>query len=251
NMVIAYRNGAAVRLTDVAEVLDSVENVRNVGLANGEAAVLVILYRQPGANIIETVDRVTALIPALKASIPTDIDIKVAMDRTVTIRSSLNAVKVTLAIAVGLVILVVFLFLQLARHAGTGGGGADLAARHLRRHVPARLQPRQPVAHGAHHRHRLRRRRRDRGAGEHHPPHRGGHAALPGGDHRLARGRLHGTVHEPVAGGGVHPHPHDGRGGRTAVPRVLHHALGGSAGVAAGIAHHHADDVLAPHPLQK
>jgi multidrug efflux pump len=112
NMVIAYRNGAAVRLADVAEVLDSVENVRNVGLANGEAAVLVILYRQPGANIIETVDRVTALIPALKASIPTDIDIKVAMDRTVTIRSSLNAVKVTLAIAVGLVILVVFLFLR-------------------------------------------------------------------------------------------------------------------------------------------
>ncbi len=112
NMVIAYRNGAAVRLADVAEVLDSVENVRNVGLANGNAAVLVILYRQPGANIIETVDRVTALIPALKASIPTDIDIKVAMDRTVTIRSSLNAVKVTLAIAVGLVILVVFLFLR-------------------------------------------------------------------------------------------------------------------------------------------
>ena len=112
NMVIAYRNGAGVRLSDVAEVADSVENVRNLGLANGQPAVLVILYRQPGANIIQTVDRVIALIPALKASIPRDIDITLAMDRTVTIRGSLNAVKVTLLIAIALVILVVFLFLR-------------------------------------------------------------------------------------------------------------------------------------------
>ena len=115
NLVIAYRNGAPVRLSDVAEVLDSVENVRNLGLANGQPAVLVILYRQPGANIIDTVDRVIGLIPALKASIPTDIDIKVAMDRTVTIRASLGAVKRTLLIAITLVILVVFLFLRNGR----------------------------------------------------------------------------------------------------------------------------------------
>src|SRR5579863_10402701 len=112
NLVIAYRNGAAVRLQDVAEVLDSVENVRNLGLANGQPAVLVILYRQPGANIIETVDRVVGMIPTLKASIPTDIDIKVAMDRTTTIRASLRAVKLTLGIAICLVIPVVFLFLR-------------------------------------------------------------------------------------------------------------------------------------------
>jgi len=111
-LVIAYRNGAAVRLQDVAGILDSVENVRNLGLANGQPAVLVILYRQPGANIIETVDRVVSMIPALKASIATDIDIKVAMDRTTTIRASLRAVQRTLLIAVGLVILVVFLFLR-------------------------------------------------------------------------------------------------------------------------------------------
>jgi multidrug efflux pump len=111
-LVIAYRNGAAVRLQDVAEVIDSVENVRNLGLANGQPAVLVILYRQPGANIIETVDRVVSMIPALKASIATDIDMKVAMDRTTTIRASLRAVKWTLAIAICLVILVVFLFLR-------------------------------------------------------------------------------------------------------------------------------------------
>jgi len=112
DMVIAYRNGAPVRLSDVGEVDDSVENIRNLGLSNGQSAVLVILYRQPGANIIETVDRVIALIPTLKASIPTDIDIRVAMDRIVTIRSSLLAVKFTLLIAVTLVILVVFLFLR-------------------------------------------------------------------------------------------------------------------------------------------
>ncbi len=112
NLVIAYRNGAAVRLGDVAEVLDSVENVRNLGLANGSPAVLVILYKAPDANIIETVDAVKRLLPALQAAIPTDISIKVAMDRTTTIRSSLRAVESTLAMAVGLVILVVFLFLR-------------------------------------------------------------------------------------------------------------------------------------------
>src|SRR5246127_2998585 len=112
NLVIAYRNGAAVRLADVAQVLDSVENVRNLALANGQPAVLVILSRQPGANIIQTVDRVISLIPSLRASIPTDIDMKVAMDRTTTIRASLLAVERTLGIAIELVILVVFLFLR-------------------------------------------------------------------------------------------------------------------------------------------
>ncbi len=115
SLIIAYRNGAAVRLSDVADIQDSVENVRNLGLANGKPAVLVILYRQPGANIISTVDRVTALIPALKASIPSDIELKVAIDRTTTIRASLHDVERTLLIAVTLVVLVVFLFLRNGR----------------------------------------------------------------------------------------------------------------------------------------
>jgi multidrug efflux pump len=115
NLIVAYRNNAAVRLSDVATIQDSVENVRNLGLANGKPAVLVILYRQPGANIIETVDRVRALIPALKASIPSNIELAVAIDRTTTIRGSLEAVKVTLLIAIGLVVAVVFLFLRNGR----------------------------------------------------------------------------------------------------------------------------------------
>ena len=188
NLIVAYRNGNAVRLKDVADVQDSVENLRNLGLADGKPAVLVILYRQPGANIIDTVDRVTALIPQLKNSIPTDIDMKVAMDRTTTIRASLRDVERTLVIAICLVILVVFAVpARPARDPRAGGGGADLAPWHVRGHVPPRLQPRQPLAHGAHHRHRLRRRRRDRGAGERHAPRRGRHAALSGRDPGCAR----------------------------------------------------------------
>jgi multidrug efflux pump len=114
-LVVAYRNGAAVRLTDVAEVDDSVENLRNQGLTNGRPAVLVILYRQPGANIIDTVDRVNAILPQLRASIPSAIDVELTMDRTTTIRTSLHDVERALLIAIGLVILVVFLFLRNAR----------------------------------------------------------------------------------------------------------------------------------------
>ncbi|MBV8119426.1 MAG: efflux RND transporter permease subunit [Alphaproteobacteria bacterium] len=111
-LIIAYRNGNPVRLTNVGEVLDSVENVRNQGLANGKPAVLVILYRQPGANIIDTVERIKAILPQLQASIPRAINVELMMDRTTTIRASLHDVERALLIAIGLVILVVFLFLR-------------------------------------------------------------------------------------------------------------------------------------------
>ncbi len=114
-LIIAYRNGSAVHLTDVGEVRDSVENLRNQGLANGKPAVLVILYRQPGANIIDTIDRIKALLPQLQASIPHTIDIQLTMDRTTTIRASLLEVESALLIATVLVILVVFVFLRNGR----------------------------------------------------------------------------------------------------------------------------------------
>ncbi len=111
-LIISYRNGAAVRLADVSEeVVDSVEDLRNAGLSNAQPSVLVIINRQPGANIIETVERVKALLPALKASIPGSIDVNVAVERTTTIRASLREVERSLMISFGLVILVVFLFL--------------------------------------------------------------------------------------------------------------------------------------------
>ncbi|WP_296658150.1 efflux RND transporter permease subunit [Paraburkholderia sp.] len=112
DLVIAYRNGAGVKLADVGEVVDSVEDLRNIGLANGKRSVLVILYRQPGANIIQTVDRVIALLPRLKASLPADVDVTPTSDRSVTIRASLKDTERTLIIAVVLVVMVVFLFLR-------------------------------------------------------------------------------------------------------------------------------------------
>ncbi len=114
-LIVAYRNGAGVRLSDVAEVVDSVEDLRNAGSANGKPSILVILYRQPNANIIETADRVKDLLPVLRASIPSAIDLDVVLERTSTIRASLREVERTLVMAMGLVILVVFLFLRNGR----------------------------------------------------------------------------------------------------------------------------------------
>jgi multidrug efflux pump len=114
-LVVAYRGGRAVQLSDVATIDDSVEDLRTMGLANGKPAVLVVIFRQPGANIIETVDRVRALLPQLEASIPGSMTLSVVMDRTPVIRASLHDVERTLAISVVLVILVVFIFLRSAR----------------------------------------------------------------------------------------------------------------------------------------
>ncbi|CAB3788354.1 Multidrug resistance protein MdtC [Paraburkholderia ultramafica] len=112
DLVIAYRNGAAVKLSDMGEVVDSVEDLRNLGLFNGKRSVLVILYRQPGANIIDTIERVKAMLPQLHASLPADVDITPTADRSTTIRASLRDTERTLMIAVALVVMVVFLFLR-------------------------------------------------------------------------------------------------------------------------------------------
>jgi multidrug efflux pump len=114
-LVVTYREGRAVKLSDVAVVENSVEDLRATGMANGKPAVLVLIFRQPGANIIETVDRVRALLPQLEASIPGTMTLSVVMDRTPVIRASLHDIERTLAISVGLVILVVFIFLRSAR----------------------------------------------------------------------------------------------------------------------------------------
>jgi len=111
-LVVGYHSGAAVKLSDVANVQDSTENIRAAGFVNGQPSVLIIIFRQPGANIIETVDRIRAAIPSLKASIPTAIDVRVVLDRTTTIRASVRDVERTLIISISLVILVVFLFLR-------------------------------------------------------------------------------------------------------------------------------------------
>jgi multidrug efflux pump len=114
-LIISYRNNAPVRLSDVAEVNDSVQDVRNQGLSNGKPAVLLQIRRQPNANIIETVDRVKATLPQLRASISGAISLDVVSDRSPTIRASVHDVEITLMISIGLVIMVVFIFLRNAR----------------------------------------------------------------------------------------------------------------------------------------
>jgi multidrug efflux pump len=111
-LIVSYRNGAPVRLSDVANVVDSVQTVRSLGLANGEPAALIIIFRQPGANIITTVDGIKASLPQLHASINPGIELTIALDQTATIRASVANVEGTLLISISLVVLVVFLFLR-------------------------------------------------------------------------------------------------------------------------------------------
>ena len=114
-LVVSYRSGAAIRLPDVANVQDSVEDIRATGLVNSKPSVLVILFRQPGANIIETVDSVRALLPQLQAALPGAIDLSVVLDRSPPIRGSLHDVEISLMVSGMLVILVVFWFLRNVR----------------------------------------------------------------------------------------------------------------------------------------
>ena len=115
DVIVAYRNNAPVRLPDVASLEDSVEDVRSAGLANGKRAALVVIFRQPGANIIETVDRIQEAIPRLQAELPASVNMSVVMNQTITIRASVREVETTLLISIALVVLVVFAFLRSVR----------------------------------------------------------------------------------------------------------------------------------------
>ena len=115
DLVVAWRDGAAVRLSDVAQVFDGPENINTLGLFNGEPAVIVLVTRQPAANVIETVDGVRALLPTLQAQLPGDINLAVASDRTYSIRASLHEIEFTLILSIVLVVLVVSVFLRSLR----------------------------------------------------------------------------------------------------------------------------------------
>ena len=161
--MVGGHNGAPVRLADIANVTDSVEDTRNLGLSIGEPSVIIAIFRQPGANMIETVDRIKAILPELRASISPSLHLHVAMDRTTTIRASIHDVEITLLISVSLVILVVFVFLRndwatiIPSIAVPLSLVGTFGVMYL-----CRLQPRQPIAHGADHFHRLRGGRRHR-----------------------------------------------------------------------------------------
>lgn len=110
-LIITYRNGNPVRLSDVAEVVDSVEDLRNAGLANGKPAVVIVLFKQPGANVIKTIDHVRNILPQLRSFIPASMTMNIMMDRTATIRASLHDIEITLVISMLLVIVVTYIFL--------------------------------------------------------------------------------------------------------------------------------------------
>src|SRR4030095_8329069 len=114
-LIVSYQNGGAVKLADVANVRNSVEDLRTAGMTNGKPSVLLVIFREPGANIIATVDRVRAALPQLKAAIPAAIDLMVGLDQTTTIRASVRDVEQTLLISIALVILIVFIFLRNGR----------------------------------------------------------------------------------------------------------------------------------------
>ena len=111
-LIVAYRNGAPVRLSDIAKVTEGIEDLRNSGYSNGKPAVVIGIGRQPGANIIETVDRIKALMPELRASIPPSVTLTPTFDRTTTIRASVKDIEFTLLLTVALVVMVIFLFLR-------------------------------------------------------------------------------------------------------------------------------------------
>src|SRR6185437_7989941 len=111
-LIIAYRNNAPIRLSDVAEVIDSVQDTRTIGLFNGQPAIIVLVTQQPNANVIATVDKVRATLPLLQAQLPSDVKLQVASDATTSIRASLREIEITLAIAIVLVVIVVAVFLR-------------------------------------------------------------------------------------------------------------------------------------------
>ena len=180
DVIIAYRNGAPVRVRDIGQAVMGPTDRTQAGWSNGKRSVFLVVFKIPGANVISTVEAIKAH-RELEAAIPPTVHVKVLSDRTTTIRASVHDVEFTLMITVALVVMVIFVFLRsvwatiipsvTVPLALLGASALD---------VGGELQPRQSVADGVHHRRRLRRRRRDRHAGEHHAPHRGGREALRG-----------------------------------------------------------------------
>jgi multidrug efflux pump len=139
SLVIAYNNGAPVVLSDVARVIDGVENTKLAAWMNKTPAIILNIQRQPGANTIQVVDRIKQLLPQLKANLPSGMDVSVLTDRTTTIRASIRDVQFSLMLTIALVVMAIFLFLRNLRHDHSERGRAALTCRHTRSDVSARL----------------------------------------------------------------------------------------------------------------
>ena len=171
-MIVAWRNGSPVRLEQLGNVIDSVENDKVIGWFNNTRAVILAIQRQPGTNTVEVVDSIKALLPQFRREIPPAVNLAIAFDASESIRGSIHDVEFTLLLTICLVVMVIFLFLRnLSATLIPGVRRAVLDRRHVRRDVPAGLQPQQPVADGADAVGGLRGGRRHRDAGEHRAPH--------------------------------------------------------------------------------
>ncbi len=148
-LIVSYRNGAPVHLSDVADVIDDVENVKQAAWMNEAPAVIVNIQRQPGANVIEVVDRIKKLLPQLQSALPSSVQVTVLTDRTTSIRASVRDVQFELMLAVALVIMVIFLFLRtLSATDHSRRRGALVPGRDVRRHVSDGVQPQQSDVDG-------------------------------------------------------------------------------------------------------
>ncbi len=174
DVIIGYRNGGPIRIRDIGRAVSGPQNRELAAWTNGKRSILLLVFKEPNANVIKTADGVKGSLQRLRADIPSDIHLNVVSDRTLTIRASVSDVEFTLMIAVCLVVMVIFLFLRNIWATVIPSVTIPVAlGRHAGDDVPVRLQPRQPVADGTDHRRGVRRGRRHRDAGEHLPPHRG------------------------------------------------------------------------------
>ena len=248
SMVVAYRDGPPVRLGDLGAVIDSVENNKTAAWYVDQRAIVLAVQRQPGTNTVEVASAVKKLLPAFQAQMPASVSLNVLYDRSMSIRESVHDVKFTLLLTLALVMLVIFLFLRklsatlipsLAMPMSIVG---TFAVMYL-----LEIQPRQPLAHGVDPGGRLRGGRRHRHAGEHRPAHRNGRGTGQGGFERLQGDRLHHRVHDPLAGGGLHPGSVHGRHPGPAVQRIRRHHRRGHSHFGGGLPDPHAH-ALQPFP---
>ena len=248
DIIVKSSGGNFVRLADVADVEDSVRNSRSIAWFNKQPAVLIQITKQGDANVIDTVDRVRALLPELKQWLPGGVEISTLVDRTGTIRASVLDMQYTLLATAFLVMLVVFVFLRRLTPTIAAGVSVPLAlAGTCAGHVARRILDRQSVADGAGDLGRLRGRRRHRHDREHVPQPRTGHGAVSGGARGRQADRLYRAVDQPVPDRGVYAADLHGRHRRPAAARVLADADLRHRGVDRGLAHDHADDLRALH----
>ena len=241
DLVVVYRNGAPVRLSDLGRVIDGNEDVRNLGIVNGNPMVQIQINRQPNANIVDTVARIKALMPQFEAQLPPTVRFKIASDRTITTRDSMRDAQRNMIISIGLVILVVFIFLRSGWSTFIPSVSvpvsiiATFGAMYL-----IGLHARQSFADGADHRHRIRGRRCDCRDRKHHAPPRKRHEADAGGAQGRGGDRLHRAVDEHLAHRRLHSHPDDERHRGAPVPRIRGDSFGRHRHLHGGFAHGHA-----------